>query len=190
VIILFHDFNIFWLLVFQIMLRFHLHWWDINCRNGHMQNLNFLQFRYFVIYFVIFVSMDWETESVIAGTFVWIFIFLFQVKIGLYHADFIYTCMCTHNNNVVLIFLLFVKWNTIKHSYQQASTKDQKALISVIFLEYSYTTCYNHWLILLKVHKVQKVHMKQLYSESESESGRSSGAGTAGEYKWPTDLWK
>jgi hypothetical protein len=57
-----HDFNIFWLLVFQ-MLRFYLHWWDINCRNGHMQNLNFLQFRYFVIYFVIFLSMDWETES-------------------------------------------------------------------------------------------------------------------------------
>jgi hypothetical protein len=54
---LFHDFNIFWLLVFQ-MLRFYLHWWDINCQNGHMQNLNFLQFRYFVI----FVSMDWETE--------------------------------------------------------------------------------------------------------------------------------
>jgi hypothetical protein len=42
------------------MLRFYLHWWDIYCRNGHMQNLNFLQFRYFVIYFVIFVSMDWE----------------------------------------------------------------------------------------------------------------------------------
>ena len=37
---------------------------DIHFRNGHMQNLNFLQFRYFVIYFVIFVSMDWETESV------------------------------------------------------------------------------------------------------------------------------
>ena len=44
-----HDFNIFWLLVFQ-MLRFYLHWWDIYCRNGHMQNLNFLQFRYFVIF--------------------------------------------------------------------------------------------------------------------------------------------
>jgi hypothetical protein len=72
------------LLVFQ-MLRFYLHWWDINCRNSHMQNLNFLQFRYFVI----FISMDWETESVIAGTSVWIFIFLFQVKIGLYHVDFI-----------------------------------------------------------------------------------------------------
>jgi hypothetical protein len=37
---------------------------DIHFRNGHMQNSNFLQFRYFVIYFVIFVSMDWETESV------------------------------------------------------------------------------------------------------------------------------
>ena len=49
--------------------------------------------------------------SVIAGTFVWIFIFLFQVKIGLYHADFIYIYiyMCIHKNNVVLIFLLFVK---------------------------------------------------------------------------------
>ena len=42
-----------------------------------------------------------------AGTFVWILIFLFQVKIGLYHADFVY--MCIHKNNVVLIFLLFVK---------------------------------------------------------------------------------
>jgi len=42
-----------------------------------------------------------------------------------------------HKNNVVFIFLLFVKWNTIKHSYQQASTKDQNALISVIYLAYS-----------------------------------------------------
>jgi hypothetical protein len=138
-----HDFNIFWLLVFQL-LRFYLHWWDINCRNGHMQNLNFLQFRYFVIYFVIFVSMDWETESVVAGTFVWIFIFLFQVKVGLYHADFIY--MCIHKNNVVLIFLLFVKWNTIKHSYHQSSTKGKR---STNFSHFSgilntHTTCYNH----------------------------------------------
>ena len=30
--------------------------YDFICTDGHMQNLNFLQFRYFVIYFVIFVS--------------------------------------------------------------------------------------------------------------------------------------
>jgi hypothetical protein len=48
-----------WLLVSQ-MLRFYLHWWDINCQNGHMQNLNFLQFRYFVIFWSLVLACWYE----------------------------------------------------------------------------------------------------------------------------------
>lgn len=38
--------NIFRFWVFQ-MFWFYLHWTDINCRNGLMQNSNLLQFRHF-----------------------------------------------------------------------------------------------------------------------------------------------
>ena len=46
--VLYQPCKIFWFLVFQIFW-FYLHWWDISCRNGHIQNLHLLQFRYFVI---------------------------------------------------------------------------------------------------------------------------------------------
>ena len=35
------------------MLVFHLFWWDIICRNGHMQNPNLLQFPYLYVYMLL-----------------------------------------------------------------------------------------------------------------------------------------
>ena len=32
---------------------FYLHWWDISCRNGHMQNPNLLQFPYLYLYMLL-----------------------------------------------------------------------------------------------------------------------------------------
>ena len=48
--VLYQPLNIFWILVF-LVFWFYLHWWDISCRNGHLQNSNLLQFRYFC-YFI------------------------------------------------------------------------------------------------------------------------------------------
>jgi hypothetical protein len=37
--VLYQPLNIFWILVF-LVFWFYLHWWDISCRNGHLQNSN------------------------------------------------------------------------------------------------------------------------------------------------------
>jgi hypothetical protein len=39
-------------LVFQLFW-FYQHWWDISCRNGHMQNPNLLQFPYLYVYMLL-----------------------------------------------------------------------------------------------------------------------------------------
>ena len=48
--VLYQPLNIFWILVF-LVFWFYLHWWDISCRNGHLQNSNLLQFPY-LCYFI------------------------------------------------------------------------------------------------------------------------------------------